>query len=95
MNSCLGLQFDFTDVSIDMFDSLNHVCFVPIQFLFCYCSCLGQFEIRYGDSSSSSFIIQDCFTHPGMLCFHMKQKIVLSRPVKKCAGTLMGIALDL
>jgi hypothetical protein len=46
-----------------------------------------------------SFIVQDCFSYPGVflfvcLFFYMKLRIVLSRPVKKCVGILMGIVLN-
>ena len=65
--------------------------------LFCFVynySCVVELEIRGGDTSGSSFIVQGCFSYPGFF-FHMKLSIVLSRSVKNCVGILMGIALSL
>ena len=52
----------------------------PIPFCFYYYSST-ELEIEDSDTSSISFIIQNCFSFPEFLCFHMKIKIVLSIPV--------------
>ena len=68
---------------------------MPVPFCFCYYNSVVQLEIEEGDTSSSSFIIQDCFSYPGFSVFSYKFKIVLSGPVNNCVGILAGIALDL
>ena len=64
-----------------------------MQFLFLQVEV--ELKIRDGDISGSSFIVQDCFSYPGLLFVHMKLCIVLSRFVTNCVGILMGIALNL
>jgi hypothetical protein len=54
-----------------------------------------QVKIRDNDTSSSSFIIQNCFSYAGFLCSHMKLRLVLSRSVKNCVRILMEISLNL
>lgn len=52
-------------------------------------------EIRHGDTSISSFIVQDCFNYPGsFVSFHMKLRVTLLRYVNNCVGILMEIALN-
>jgi hypothetical protein len=41
------------------------------------------------------FIIQDCFSCPGLFVPSYEAEIVLTGYVKNCAGILMGIALKL
>ena len=65
---------------------------MPISNCFNYYSSVVELEVRDGDASRSSFIIQDCFVYSGFF-FHMKLNIALSRSVNNCVGTLMGIAL--
>lgn len=52
----------------------QHVCFYISTTLFCYYGSSVQFEIRDSDTSSGSFIIQDCFSFLGFscVCFYMK-----------------------
>ena len=70
--------------------SLIHVsAFMPIPCSFYYYRCEVELKIRDGDISGSSFIVQDCFSDPGLLFFHMKLSIVLSRFVMNCVGILM------
>ena len=52
-------------------------------------------DIRDGDSSRGSFIVQDCFSYLGLLFIHLKLRIALSRPQKSCVEILMGSALHL
>ena len=81
---CLHLQFY----------SINQcVYFCANTMLFYYYSSAIQFEVEESTTSRSSFIIQDCFSLPQFLFFHMELRIVLSRFVKNCVGILMGIAL--
>jgi hypothetical protein len=67
--------------------------FMPVPCCFYCYSSLVQLEIGNGVTSSSSFIVQDCFSYPVFFCFYMKLKSVLSISVKSCVGILMGIAL--
>ena len=54
-------------------DSIGQsVHFMPIPSCFYYCSSIIELDIRDGDASGSSFIVQDCFGYPGFLLFHMK-----------------------
>ena len=69
--------------------------FVPIPSCFYYSSFIVELEVRECDASRCSFIFQGCFGYPGLLFFHMKLSIVLSRSVKNCVGILMGITLNL
>ena len=60
-----------------------------------YCSVI-QHKVRDGNSTQSSFIVQDCFGSPGFFCFlDMKLRIGLSRSIRKCVGILMGTALNM
>jgi hypothetical protein len=65
---------------------------MPVSCSFYYHSSVLQLEVRFGDSSRNSFIVQDCFSYSGFLFFHMKLRIVLSRSIKNCVGILKGIA---
>ena len=61
---------------------------MPVPSCFYYCSSVIELDVRDGDASGSSCIIQDCFGYPGFLFlflfFHMKLMIVLSRSLKNC-----------
>ena len=59
------------------------------------CSSVVEFEVRDGDASRSSFIVQDCFGYPGFLLLHMKSSTDLLMSLKNFAGILLGIALNL
>ena len=43
-----------------------------------------ELEVRDGDASRSSFIVQASFGYPGFLFPYIKLRIVLSRSVKNC-----------
>lgn len=58
--------------------------FLPTPCWFYYCNSLVQLKIWGGNTSSRSFITQECFSHPGFLCFHIKLKIVFSKSGKSC-----------
>ena len=60
MDLGLGFQLD----SID-----NVSVFMPILCRFYYCSFVVQLEIRDGDASSRSFIVQGCFNYPELFVF--------------------------
>jgi hypothetical protein len=64
-----------------------------MEFLNDYLSVV-QLEIRADDTSRSSFVVQDCFSYPEFVFFHMKLKIALLRSVNNCVGILMGIELN-
>lgn len=53
-----------------------------------------QFEIRHGDTSSNTSIIQDGFSYPA-LAVKLMLKVFLSSSVKNCVVVLMWIALNL
>ena len=67
---------------------------MPIPSYFHYCSSIIEPDVRDGNASGNSFIVQDCFGYPGLF-FHMKLSIVLLRAVKNCVGILIGITLNL
>ena len=46
--------------------------FMPILSSFHYCSSTIELDVRDGDASESSFIVQDCFGYPGCLFFQIK-----------------------
>ena len=57
-----------TWVNIWVFDLVPLVLlsvFMLIPNCFHYCSFIVQFEVRDGDASSSSFIVEDCFVYLG------------------------------
>ena len=84
-------------INIWVFDSIplaNLSDFMLIPSIFhCYSSVI-ELDIRNGDASRISCIVQDCFAYPGFF-FHMKLITVLSRPVKNFIMILMGIVLNL
>jgi hypothetical protein len=55
---------------------LNLSVFMPITCRFYYYCSVVQLGIRDDDTSSSSFIVEDCFSYPEILFFHMKLSIV-------------------
>ena len=68
---------------------------MPIPGCFQYYSSVIEFEVRDGDASRSSFIVQKFLAILGFLLFHIKLSIVLLRSVKNFSGILMGIAVNL
>ena len=57
-------------VNTQVFYSIPQVDFsvvMPIPSCFQYCSSVIEFEVRDGNASRSSFIVQDCFGYPGFL----------------------------
>jgi hypothetical protein len=42
---------------------------MPMPYGFYYCCSVVQLEIGDGDTSRSSFIVQDCFSYPGFFVF--------------------------
>lgn len=69
--------------------------FMPVLCCFHSSSCVVQFEIDSGDTSSNTFIIQNCFTYPVFFGFRVNLKIVLSIFVKNRVIILVGISLNL
>jgi hypothetical protein len=53
---------------------INPSVFIPIPYSFYYCYSVVQLEIRAGDTSRSSFIVQDCFCYSG-LSFQVNVKV--------------------
>jgi hypothetical protein len=41
----------------------------PIPGSFYYCCSVVQLEVKDGDSSKCSFVVQDCFVYPGFFVF--------------------------
>lgn len=73
---CYVSVFDsvpFTNVSVS----------VTIPWCFHYYSFV-QLEFRNGEMSNSFFIIQDCFSYPGIFVFQHEVENDLSRSVKNC-----------
>ena len=74
---------------------------MPIPYSFYYDCSVVQLEVRDGDASRSSFIVQDCFSYPVFVfylfvCFFPYKVDSFSFMVcKKCIGILMGITLNL
>jgi hypothetical protein len=71
---------------------LFFVCLFVCLFYHCF---VVQLEIREGETSRNSFIIQDCFSYPGFFVFPYEAQNFLSRSIKNCVVILMGIALNL
>jgi hypothetical protein len=59
--------------------------FVAVPFSFYHYCFVVHLEIMDGDSPGSSFIVENCFSYSGFVCFvlffYMKLRIVLSMPV--------------
>ena len=69
---------------------------IPISHSFYYYCYVARLEVRESNTSRSSFIVQGCFSYPGIFgFFHMKLRIILSKSVKNCVVILMGIVLNL
>ena len=51
---------------------INVSVFIPIPSCFYYCSPVIELDVRDGNASGSSFIIQDCFGYPGFFVFPYK-----------------------
>lgn len=71
----MSLQFHFID---------QYLCFYASTMWFLLLFLLVHLEIRDGDPSGSSLIVQDCFSNPGFfvcLFYYMKFSIVLSMSV--------------
>ena len=59
-------------INIQIFDSItlvNHSVFMPIPSCFYYCISIIELDVRDGDASGSSFIVQYCFGYPGFSVF--------------------------
>jgi hypothetical protein len=78
---------------------INAFVFMPIPCSFYYYFSVVQLKIRDSDTSSSSFIVQDCFIYHEFLVFlvvagffspHLKLKIVFSGSIKNCVGVWTG-----
>ena len=85
-------------INIGVFDLIplvNLSVFMPAPSCFHYCSSVIELDVRKGDASGNSFIVQDCFGYPGLFVFPYEVDIILLRSVKNCIGILMGIALNL
>ena len=65
-----------------------------MQFFNHNCSVV-QLNVRHGDSTRGSFIVENSFCYPSFLLFQMNLKIALSNLLKNRVGILMGIALNL
>jgi len=53
---------------------------------------VAQIEVRDGDSSQNSFIVQDSFDYPGFFVFPNEVENCSFRFYKNFVGILMGIA---
>jgi hypothetical protein len=66
---------------------------VSVPYGFCHYCSVVQFEVRDGNSSRSSFIVENFFSSLGFTFFHMKLRISVSMSVKNHVGILMGMLL--
>ena len=66
---------------------------IPFSFFFYHYCFVAQLEVRDGDSSRHSFIVQDRFSYTGFLFFHMELRIAFSRSVKSCVEILKELHL--
>ena len=83
-------------IDIRVFNSISLVnlsVFIPIPVCFQNCIAIVECEVRDGDASRNSFIVQDCFGY-SVFFFHIKLGSVLSKSEKKISGILMSIALN-
>ena len=62
---------------------------------FQYCSSVVEFEVRDGDASRCSFIVQDCFGYRGFFALLNDIGYCSLRSLKNFAGIFLGIALNL
>ena len=69
--------------------------FMLVSSCFYNCSSMIEFDVKDGDASRSSFIVQDCFGYHGLFVFPLEGYIVHWRSVQNCVGILMGISLNL
>ena len=53
--------------------------FISVPVSLYYCISKAELEVKDGETSGSSFIVQDCFSSPGFSVFLMKMNTVLSR----------------
>ena len=65
---------------------VNFSVFMPIPSCFHYCSSVIELDVRDGDASGSSFIVQDCFGYPRFFVFPYEVDYYLSKPVKIVLG---------
>jgi hypothetical protein len=89
-----GLSFYSIDQPV-CFYANTMFCFVLFVCLFYYYCSVVQLEIRDGDTSRSSFIVQDCFSYPRFFGFLYEVENCYFNVCKKCVDILMGIALQL
>ena len=85
-------------INIRIFDltPIAHISiFMPVSSSFHNCSSMIEFDVKDGDASRSSFIVQDCFGYQGLFVFPLEGYIVLWRSVQNCVGILIGISLNL
>jgi hypothetical protein len=68
---------------------------VPVPCSFYHNCSVLQLEVRNGDSTKGSFIVENSFGILGFLLFQMNLKIALSNSVKNRFGILMEIASNL
>ena len=90
----LGLWFDSLDKPVWFYDNTMLFLFLFV-FDFFHHSSTVVLEIRDGDNSGSSFIVQDCFVYPELSVFPYEFDYCSFKYVKNCVETLMGIALNL
>ena len=85
---------------LDLMPLVNLSVLMPVPSCFHYYTSILELDVRDGDASGSSFIVQDSFGYPVFffiffLFYHMKLNIALLRSVKNLVWILMGIALNL
>ena len=56
----------------DLIPLVNIYVFVPVPNSFHYCCSVIGFEVRDGNASRSTFVVQDCFGYPGFFVLSYK-----------------------
>ena len=85
-------------VSIRVFTSIPLIylsIFVPIPSCFQDYSSVVELEVRDGDASRSSFIVQGCFGYPGSFVSPYKVENCSFKVCEELCWDFMGIALNL
>ena len=69
--------------------------FMPVSSCFYYCSSVIELDVRDGNASRISFIVQDCFGFPGFFVSPNKLDYFSLKGCKEFGCFLMEIALNL
>ena len=82
-------------INIRVFNWSTSLFFMSIPSCFHYCSSIIELNVRNGDASGSSFIVQDCLGYPEFFCFPYEVDYCSFKVCKKCVGIFTEIAMNL